>query len=357
VFIIVVLVIYRQINFMVMTDYGINDKNILNVRLQGMEFQKLANELKALPGVESVGGVSHRLGTWSDRSSDYKKNREDEPFVMREFVVDEHYIDNLDMIFLSGKNFDPAEEGVAEKHVILNEQALKLFGFPDPLTAIGQSIYTDDSLMLEVKGVVKDFHFRPLSYQIGPIALRYNYRDIGYVSAKITQQQKEFIVASLESIWKKLDPTHPLEWKMMDEEIDEAYSQAGFMDILNIVAYISFLAVSLACLGMLGMAMYATQTRTKEIGVRKVLGASSREIITLLSRSFLILLAIAALVGVPLGYYFGDLFLTTYAYKIAITPLLLLTGILIVGGVGVITVGTQTWKAASANPVKSLRYE
>lgn len=357
VFIIVVLVVYRQISYMVSTDYGINDKNILNVRLQGMEFQKLANEVKALPGVVNVGGVSHRLGTWNDRSSDYKKNREDEPFVMRDFVVDENYIANLNMIFISGKNFDPNEEGLHEKHVILNEQALKLFGFNDPLTAVGQSIYTDDSVMLEVKGVVRDFHFRPLSYQIGPIALRYNHRELGYVSVRIVPEQKEYIVASLESIWKKLDPVHPLEWKMMEDEIDEAYTEAGFMDVLNIVGYISFLAVSLACLGMLGMAMYSTQTRIKEIGVRKVMGASSRQITLLLSRSFLILMGIAALIGIPAGYYFGGLFLDTYAYKIAITPLLLLTGLFIVGGLGIITIWSQTWKAASSNPVESLRYE
>jgi putative ABC transport system permease protein len=357
VFIIVVLVIYRQINFMVTTDYGINDKNILNVRLQGMEFRKLANEMRSLPGVVSVGGVSHTLGTWSDRSSDYKRTLEDEAFVMRDFIVDDNYISNLDLIFIAGKNFDPSEEGETEKHVILNEQALKMFGFADAVAALGQPIYTNDTIMLTVRGVVKDFHFRPLSYQIGPVALRYNFSNLHYLSARIVPEQKDFIVASLAGIWKKLDPIHPLEWKMMEDEIDEAYSQAGFFDILNIVGYISFLAVVLACLGMLGMAMYSTQTRLKEIGVRKVMGATSAQLTLLLSRSFLMLLGVAALIGIPIGYYFGDLFLSTYAYKIEISPLLLLTGILIVGILGIVTVCSQTWKAASSNPVKSLRYE
>jgi putative ABC transport system permease protein len=357
IFILVVLVIYEQVNFMVNTDYGIDDKNILNVRLQGMEFQKLAHEVKALPGVVNVGGVSHKLGTWHDRSSDYKRNLEDEAFVMRDFVVDDNYISNLNLVFLAGRNFDPAEQGEREKHVILNEQALKSFNFADPLSAVGQAIYTDDSLMLQVIGVVKDFHFRPLSYQIGPIALRYNIRNLNYLSAKIAPSQKEVVVASVESIWKKLDPVHPFEWKMMEDEIDEAYTQAGFLDILNIVGYISFVAISLACLGMLGMAMYSTQTRMKEIGVRKVMGATSRQVTLLLSRSFLVLMGIAALIGAPIGYFFGMQFLSTYAYKIEITPFLLITGILIVGLLGVITICSQTWKAASSNPVKSLRYE
>jgi|APTNR8051073442_1049403.scaffolds.fasta_scaffold00360_31 putative ABC transport system permease protein len=357
VFIIVVLVIHQQINYMVTTDYGINDKNILNVRLQGMEFEKLANEIKSVSGVVSVGGVSHRLGTWQDRSSDYKRNESDEPFVMRDFIVDNNYIDNVNMEFLAGKNFNPEEQGEREKHVILNQQALQLFGFSDPISAVGQPIYADDSVMLTVLGVVKDFHFRPLSYQIGPVAFRYKTAQLGYLSILIAPSQKEVIVASLESIWKKLDPVHPLEWMMMEDEIDEAYASAGFFDILKIVGYISFLVISLACLGMLGMAMYSTQTRMKEIGVRKVMGATSGQVTMLLSKSFLILLGIAASIATPLGYLLGDEFLNSYAYKIQITPLLLLTGIVTVGLLGMITIGSQTWRAASSNPVKSLRYE
>lgn len=356
-FIIVVLVVYRQVNFLVNTDYGINDKNILNIRLQGMEFDKLANEIKTLPGVVSVGGVSHRLGTWADRANDYKRNREDESFVMRDFVVDENYVDNLDLKFISGGNFDPSRQAVNETQVILNEQALPLFDLKDPVSAIGQTIYTNDSVMLTVSGVVKDFHFRPLSYQIGPVALRYRTSDLNFVSARIVASQKDVVVASVESIWKKLDPVHPVDWKMMEDEIDEAYTDAGFNDILTIVGYITFLAISLACLGMLGMAMYSTQTRMKEIGVRKVMGASSREVAVLLSKTFLILMLIAGVIGIPVGYFVGDLFLSTYAYKIDITPGLILTGIAIVVGLGAVTVWSQTWKAASSNPVKSLRYE
>jgi putative ABC transport system permease protein len=356
-FIIVVLVVYRQVNFLVTTDYGINDKNILNIRLQGMEFEKLANEVKVLPGVVSVGGVSHQLGTWADGASDYKKDREEEAFVMRDFVVDENYITNLDLKFLSGENFNQANQTTNESHVILNEQALPLFNFKDPVSAIGQTIYTDDSVMLTVSGVVKDFHFRPLSYQIGPVALRYRTADLNFVSVRIVPSQKEIIIASVEAIWKKLDPIHPVEFKMMEDEIDDAYTQAGFMDILKIVGYISFLAISLACLGMLGMAMYSTQTRMKEIGVRKVMGASSRQVAVLLSKTFLLLMAIAAVIGIPIGYFFGDQFLSTYAYKVEISAGLILTGIFIVGVLGIVTVWSQTWKAAASNPVRSLRYE
>src|SRR5688500_19477346 len=103
---------------------------------------------------------------------------------------------------------------------------------------------------------------------------------------------------------------------MMEDVIDDAYVQSGFQDILQIVGYISFLAVMLACLGILGMAMYSTKTRIKEIGVRKVMGATSTQITLLLSRTFLGLLSVAAVIGTPVGYFMGEMFLTTYAYKI-----------------------------------------
>jgi len=357
IFVIVVLIIQSQIDFMLTADYGFNQKDILNVRLQGAEFEKFAGEVKAIPGVVTVGGVSHALGTSSDRASDFKKNLGDEPFVMRDFVMDENYINNLDLTFLAGKNFDPATESGQEIHVILNESALQQFNFLDPVSAIGQSIFVNDSMQLEVIGVVKDFHFRPLTSQIGPLALRYDKRQLGYASLKIVPEQKAAVLASLEPIWKRLDPVHQLEYAMMDEEIDNAYRESGFSDILVIIGYITFLAVTLSCLGMLGMAMYATQTRVKEVGVRKVMGASVTNVVVLLSRSFMMLILVAVIIGVPMSLLLGSFFLETFAYRIEISPLLVVGGILVIAGLGLLIICSQTINAARSNPVKSLRYE
>jgi putative ABC transport system permease protein len=357
IFIIVVTIIYRQIDYMYTKDYGINDQNILNVRLQGVDFQKLANEVRALPGVVSVGAVSHALGTWADRSSDYNALPGDEPFVMRDFLVDDNYLENIGVKFVAGRNFDPVADDGFEKSVILNEKALKQFSFPDPVSAIGEGIYVEDSTMLKVIGVVRDFHFRPLSYEIGPVAFRYKPESASFLSMQILPGQKESIVAALAPIWKKLDPVHTLEWKMMSEEIDQAYTDAGFTDILKVVGYIAFLALTLACLGMLGMAMYAARTRVKEIGVRKVMGANVADITLLLSRSFMVLIGIAVVIAVPVSVFLGDAFLNTYAYKISITPWLILFGAFVVISLGLVTIASQTVRAALSNPVDALHYE
>lgn len=356
VFVIVVLIIYNQIDFMLNADYGFDQRNKLNVRLQGVDFNKMATEVRSLPGVISVGGVSHKLGTWSDRASDYKRNAGDEPFVMRDFLVDDNYVRNLNITFLAGRNFEMSEQGENEKHIILNETALTNFGFANPVAAIGQAVFVD-SVMLSVIGVVKDFHFRPLNNKIGPLALRYNTTQLVYLSVLIDPTKKESVVAAVESIWKKFDPTHTIEYMMLDEEIDDAYRQAGMHDVLVIVGYITFLAVTLACLGMLGMAMYATQVRVKEVGVRKVMGASVTNIVFLLSKSFMMLIAVAILIGTPVSFFLGEFFLELYAYKIEITPLLLILGIGIIAGLGLVIICSQTMKAAASNPVDSLRYE
>lgn len=357
VFIIVVLVVYNQINYTLSKDYGVNEANTLNVRLQGVGYEKFSNEASKVPGIVRIGGVSHPLGTWEDRSSDYKRNFADEPFGMRDFMVDNNYVDNLEIQFIAGKNFDPTQEGETERHVILNEKALPLFGFTDPVSAVGQTLYTNDSLMLTVIGVVKNFHFRPLSYEIGPLALRYDLDQLSYMSARVVPGQEIAVKAQLQAIWKRVDPVHPFQAKSMEEEIDEAYTRGGFSDMLNVIGYVCFLAITLACLGMLGMAMYSTQTRIKEIGIRKVMGAGAWQVVMVLSRSFLYLIAIAIVIGAPVGYMIGGMFLENYAYKIPISFMIMFTGIAVVVALGAITIASQTWRAATVNPVNSLRYE
>jgi len=356
-FIIIISVIYNQVDYMLGKDYGVNDKDILNVRLQGVPFEKMANEVRQIPGVIAVGGVSHRLGTWDDGASDYKRTLEGEAFVMRDFTVDENYVENLGLTFLAGKNFDAATGASNQSHVILNERGLQEFGFADPISAVGQSIVIDDTVLLQVIGVVKNFHFRPMNYEIGPLALRYNHANLAILSARIVPERKPEVMALVATTWKRIDPVHALDAQMMSEEIDGAYIDSGFLDVLKIVGYISFLAVMLACLGMLGIAMYATQTRMKEVGVRKVMGAASWDVVFLLSKGFLLLIFIAGCIGTPVGYFLGTAFLNNYAYKAPLSVVILLSGFAIMALLGMLTIGSQTLSAARRNPVDTLRYE
>jgi putative ABC transport system permease protein len=357
VFIICVLFIYQQVSFMLSKNYGINEKNIINLQLQGNDYTKLANEIMKINGVRRVGAVSHSLGTSADRASDYRRNISDEPFVMRDFCIDENYLQNLQLKFVAGRNFQPGLSKEKESEVILNETALKSFGFKDANSALNQVIYSEDSAQLQVIGVVKDFNFRTMEYAIGPLAFRYRPQDFSMLSIAYDSSAYKNVSAALGSIWKNLDPVHPIQYTTMENDIDNTYIESGYTDIVKIIGYVSFLAITLACLGMLGMVMYSTQLKIKEVGVRKVLGASVKDVTILLSRSFVILIIISVVIGIPIGYVLGNLVLQNFVYKISNTWLLVLLAILIIGLLGLITICSQTIKAAIANPVRSLRTE
>lgn len=357
VFIATVLTIYFQMKYLVKADYGINDKNIMNVRLQGNDYTKLAAELQSVPGVKQIGFVSHSLGTFEDYSDDYKKNIGDNPFDMRDFRADANFISNLEIQFAAGRNFSPDLSKEHESEVIINEKALELFQFKTADEAIGQQIYAGDSIALYIVGVVNNFHFRPMTYEIGPLAFRYRPTDFQLMSVSFESGSKNRLMASLSPIWKNMDPVHPLQSNLMRYEINDAYESSGFTDILKIIEYISFLTIVLACLGMLGMVMYNTQLRIKEISVRKVLGASVKDVTVLLSRSYMWLIGIGVLIGIPLSYLVSNLFLQNFAYKITYGIWLIVAGVLITGLLGLITICTQTIRTALSNPVKSLRTE
>ena len=357
IFVIFVLVVYQQIDFMVSSDYGIQQKNNLNLSLKGVRFEKMANEIRSIPGIVRVGGVSHKLGTFAGGSSDYQRSKEDKAIVIQHFMVDDNYIENLSLTFLAGHNFRDEEQTGREREVILNETAVAQLGFEQPLDVIGETIYAADTLLFQVIGVVKDFHFRPMDNKIGPLALRYNTNAINYLSANIQPSQKQAVIQSINTIWKKFDPVHPMEFMMMEDEIDDAYRQSGMNDVLVILGYITFLVISLSCLGMLGMAMYAAQVRAKEVGIRKVMGASVSDVVLLLSKSFMLLIGIAIVIGVPVSYIAGEIFLEGFAYKIQITPLLIGMSIALIAGLGLLIVWSQTIKVATSNPVKYLRNE
>jgi putative ABC transport system permease protein len=357
VFIATVLMIWFQMKFLMIADYGVQDKNILNVRLQGNDYNKLAAEVQQVAGVKQIGFVSHSLGTFQDYADDYKKNPADASFVMRDFRADANFISNLKIQFVAGRNFSAGLSKEKESEVILNEMALKFFGFKSAGEAIGQQIYADDTIALQVVGVVKDFHFRPMNYEIGPVAFRYRPSSFQIMSIAFEPGSKDRLQAALSPIWKKMDPVHPLQSNLMRGEIDDSYERSGFTDVLKIMQYISFLSIVLACLGMLGMVMYSTQLRLKEVSLHKVMGASVKDVTLLLSRSFIWLIATGVAIGIPLSYLSGNLFMQNFAYKISYGPVLIFAGVIITALLGLITICSQTIKAALSNPAKNLRTE
>lgn len=357
VFVMLVAIVYRQLDFMVKADYGIEQETNLTVDLQGKSFEKVAQSMRMLPGVVSVGGVSNRLGTWDGGSSHFKATPESNPIAMHEFHVDDNYLRNLALTFVAGGNFNPQEQGGREKEVILNESAVKQLGFPGPVEALGSVIVASDTLSLRVAGVVKDFHFRPLSNAIGPLAFRYDLSKLRYLSVQVPEARQAEVRLAMEGAWKATDPVHPLKSARMSDEIDEAYQETGMQDMLVITGYSTFLVISLACLGMLGMAMYSAQVRAREMGIRKVMGASTGAVMLHLSKSYMTMITIALILGIPVSYLAGSVFLEGYPYRVDISPWLVGSVVLLILSLSVATVWSQTFRVAVTNPVRWLRSE
>jgi ABC-type antimicrobial peptide transport system permease subunit len=278
--------------------------------------------------------------------------------------VDENYLSLHEYKLIAGGNFRARPTTTAAvREVIVNEQVLKQFNIAnrDPQKAIGEEITFSNSQgygrKIRIVGVMKDFHYGRVDNLIGPVAfLFWTPEDRAIINAKIQSADMLATRAKIESAWKKIDRVHPFQAKFFDEEIEEAYSE--FSTLIKIIGFLSFLAISIASMGLFGMVVFTTATRLKEISIRKVMGASSGNLIYLLSRSFLVQLSISALIALPVTYlFFENVVLTNFPYHTPVQIVELFIGLLAVLLIAFIMIGSQTMKAAKSNPVEVLKSE
>jgi putative ABC transport system permease protein len=276
---------------------------------------------------------------------------------MQVWTVDENYIPTLDMRLMKGRNFskDFPTDSTA---IILNEAAAKLLAFKDPLNKplyyMNNFQNSKDLTTYHVIGVVKDFNFSTLREEITPLALVYHEQN-GNISFRINTANIVGLVAQIEDKWRTMAPGQPFAYSFMDDDFNNIYKseqQTGKI----FISFAAF-AIFIACLGLFGLVTYASEQRTREIGIRKVLGASVSTIVSMLSKDFVKLIVIAAFIAFPVAWWAMHSWLQHFAYRISIGWWVFF----IAGGVALViallTVSFQAIKAAIANPVKSLRTE
>lgn len=356
-FIITALVISKQSNYLTNADYGFNKENILNIRLQDAQADQYINSISNRADVIMASAASHVPSTGQSYPLRVRKNLEDEKLRFSFFYVDHSYIDLLEIPLLAGNNFQEYPSSYTEKHIVINKEGSKLLGFETVHDAIGQSIYLNenDSSTVQIIGVVADYNHNYLLMDIRPMALRYNPSGLEYAHVKIKTQDIESTIAGLTAEWKKFDHSHAFDYMFFDEQLEESY---GFVKDLNgIISITAFLAIIVSCLGLLGMSIYNAESRTKEVGVRKVMGAKIVDIIAILSKGFLVLLLIAVLIATPLAYFANNLWLQMIANRIDFGIEISLAGVGILLSLGLITIGSQAVRAAFSNPIFALRDE
>jgi ABC-type antimicrobial peptide transport system permease subunit len=357
---------YVQYKNILAFDLGFNTENILNINLQKNQPDELINRLKALPEVTGVS-QSRLLTSVGNAWGGFVKYEDfpDSALVYTN-IIDEHYIPLHGYKLMSGQNFvarPVTQEATSE--VIVNEKTLRLFNIAnrDAEKAIGEEILLDNR-RLTIVGVIKDFHYGKLDDDIKPVVFTYLTPDAyltkdkrdGLVNVLLHTTDPVGTLAKIGEVWRRVDPVHPFQAEFYQDAIEEAYSELSAM--IKVIGFLSFIAISIASLGLLGMVVFTTETRLKEMGIRKVLGATSGSLVMTLSRGFLIMLAASALIALPLTYiFFEKAILTRFPFHDPIGVFELFGGLLTVSAIAFMMIGTLTMKAANNNPAEVLKCE
>jgi putative ABC transport system permease protein len=355
-------VIYSQLNFIRNKRLGFDRDHVLIVQngyALGDHAKTFRNELTNIKGIEGATMTGY-LPT-----SDY---RNDSPLFpdasldqksavsMQNWYVDENYIPTLKMQLVKGRNFS-LEMATDSSAIILNQSAAKLLPFKDP---INQTLYylTDlaskTTRAYHIIGIVKDFNFNSLREQVTPMALFYQ-EQRGRIAVRFHTANIPSLISQIENKWKGIVPNQPFSHSFMDEDFNNIYQSE--QRIGKIALNFSILAILIACLGLFGLVTYAAEQRTKEICIRKVLGASVTNIMQMLSKYFMKLVVVAMFIAFPLAWYFMNKWLQDFAYRINISWWVFIIAGIIAASIALLTISFQAIKAAVANPVKSLRTE
>ena len=355
-FILTVIIILQQQDHVLNTDIGYNFQDVYNVRLQGEDYDQFAQKVRQINGVEGVSTSSAILLTGERGGGMMSYNDNNDSLKIECIQISANYLDNFEIDLLAGKNLPEVPSNYNEQFVLVNELVTKKMGFTSPDLAIGHTIRFDTS-NLSIVGVTSDFHQNDVWFDpIQPFLLRQNINNKQNANIRLSKASNTSeTIAAIRAVWQELAAEKAIDGFFVNERV--MHLTKFFKMGSKMISFVGFLSILIACMGLLGIVIYTTETKMKEVGIRKVLGASRGNIIWRLSRGFFILLGIAVLIATPLTIVVANLWLQNFAYQMTITPLLVLSGIAILLLLGFLTVVSQTYLAASANPVDSLRSE
>ncbi len=354
------LVVVDQLNFMKNKDIGFDTHQMMLIKMNDQandKFEVLKTELSKSQYVKGVTASGQRIGN-NFHQWGFKVRMDTGFFNMASsnVFVDYDYLEVYGIKLKEGRSFSKkfsTDDGLA---FIINESLAKELGIKKPIgTVAGHSWYPDDSLGTII-GVTEDFNFNSLHHKVNTLAMVVH-SEWGYdeMSVKIAGDNIPAAIAEVKDIWEKNIIDWPFEYSFLDQHFEKLYESDRQMSA--IVTVMTVLAILIACMGMFGLASLSTERKTKEVGIRKVLGASFGQIIYLLSKNFITLILIAFIIVTPITYYILDNWLMNFAFHVDINLLIFLVGGLLTLAIALITIGYHTIKASVSNPVKALKYE
>jgi putative ABC transport system permease protein len=352
-------IIQGQMSFLQHTSLGFDKEQQLVIPLQSEEsmanFQAFSNQLESQQGIRMVSGGSSYPGLkilqdWLLYPEGKTMDDVVDVYINR---VTNDFFEILDLEILAGRGYT---EGFSEnsRRLVINEAAARAFGM-EVEEAVGKSLIMEwqgEVIPWEIIGVVRDFHFESLHQNIKPLAFPHT-TEPPFLIVKIDSKQVGDMIASTEQIWKSINPATPFSYSFLDQDFQRNYETEKRTS--TIILYFTIIAIVICCIGLFGLAAFTAEQKTKEIGIRKVLGATTWDITTLVSKEFLILVGVAILIAGPLGYYAADKWLENFAYKMDLSIWIFVAAGLVAVLIAYATVSFQAVKAALTNPVDSLK--
>ncbi|MGK7390573.1 MAG: ABC transporter permease [Candidatus Cyclobacteriaceae bacterium M2_1C_046] len=357
------LLVLDQLRFMQEKDPGFEKEQVLVVHANhiygdSLELASFKNQIKNLAAIDEVSYTNAFPGKpgWQGQWANPEGFPKDEPYETEYMSVDDDYISTLGLELIAGRNFDIRKASDLQDGLIVNETAVNLARWNSPEEAIGKKITspsgTPEGIII---GVVKDYHQEGLQKNIWPIVMDYDHRWSSYFAIKFVTGNTAELVDQLNKVWKTNYPDREFSFMFLNEKFDAQYRAE--VRLINVLLLFTIITIIIAVIGLFGLVSFMVVSRTKEIGVRKVLGAGVFDVTRLLSWEFLKLVLIANIIITPIAWYLGGRWLDNFAYRMELDPLIFILTLVASIGVALLTVGYQTLKAALQNPVDSLRSE
>jgi putative ABC transport system permease protein len=357
------LVIYYQLQFVKNYDLGYDQEQVLVIPLSGDEisekYQVFKHEILQIPGIKAASAASLMPGLGRGQARfNIPGANQGEDMALHYVEVDEGYLETLGISLVAGRNFSHDNPGDLTSSVLVNETLIKEYGLENPVGRIIKQKYTENDEVIEhsftIIGVVGDYHFRSLREEIQPLLLMMP-GEVFNLAAKVGIGNLPNTISSIEAVWNQLESDHPFSYYFLDESFDLLYRTE--MRISRVLLAFTVIAISIACLGLFGLASFTAEQRRKEIGIRKVLGATVRDMVLFLSKEWTKWVLLANLIAWPIAWYAMNQWLQTFVYRAPLSPWIFAAGGTIALVIALTTVSYQAIKASTANPINALRYE
>lgn len=352
-------IVNRQLDYISDKSLGFQPDQLLDIsvnnRTARQNLPQMMEQLRTIAGVEEASVMSGSPGGFFDNYS-FSVENHDEVLTMNTLFIDDKFSEVFDLEMISGRDFDKAYSTDSASAIIINEKAAKFLGWSNE-EAIGKNIenknLSNDGIRTVI-GVVEDFHFASLHHQIEPLAVSMK-RDYRNIVIKIGTENISGLLPQITEIWNNFSPLYPIEYRFVNEQFAQLYESDTRQR--KVFFAFSIIAIVIACLGLFGLATFNTEKRSKEMGIRKILGASLSDLLISFNKEILIVVMVSFLISAPVTYFLAEEWLQNYAYRISNGMINYLIAGLVVVLLAIVTVSYQTLKVAKTNPVNSLKME